>query len=186
MGNDLIIKDITRHSFSPEDEIVFDTNVYMSLFGPYCYTEPGYFAYSSALKEIRKNNVGIILSTIIISEFINTFSHKIWENLSDKSRYPHFKDFRNSPDFIKVSDEIGLWIDEFLDMVSCCRSEFDDDKAQEYLDKYLSGTLDFNDIIISDFCKSNGKVLVTHDFDFINCNGITVLTANKRLIRTKT
>ena len=185
MSSNLVIEDITRHAYSSEDKLVFDANICMSLFGPWCFKEPGYSQYSSALGQLRRNNIRVIINTIIISEFINAFSHKIWNNFPDKSKYPRFKDFRDSPDFREVSEEIGLWIDEFLDMVSCHRSDFDDDKAKEYLDKYQSGTLDFNDIVISDFCRSNSMVLVTHDFDFNNCSDLTVLTANNKLLRTK-
>jgi len=74
MGSDLVIKDITGHTFLPEEELVFDTNIYMRLFGPYCYAKSGYSEYSDALKHIQKKEIRILINTIIISEFINSFS----------------------------------------------------------------------------------------------------------------
>ncbi|MHB8117883.1 MAG: PIN domain-containing protein [Methanothrix sp.] len=186
MGSDLVIKDINGHTFSPEDELVFDANIYMRLFGPYCFTKSGSYEYSDALRQIKKNKARILINTIIISEFINAFSQEMWRKSFKGTQYSKFKEYRNSSDFKEVADEIGYWIVEFLDMVSCCEPEFDDRIAQEYMDKYLAGTLDFNDIVISDFCKSNDGILVTHDFDFSNCEGITVLTAYRDLIKSRT
>jgi len=110
----------------------------------------------------------------------------MWKKSPKGNQYSRFKDYRNSSDFREVADEIGYWIEEFLDMVSCCEPEFDDRIAHEYMEKYLAGTLDFNDIVISDFCRSEDRILVTHDFDFSNCDGITVLTAYKDLIKSRT
>jgi len=186
MGSDLVIKDITGHTFLPEEELVFDTNIYMRLFGPYCYAKSGYSEYSDALKHIQKKEIRILINTIIISEFINSFSQEMWKKSPKGNQYSRFKDYRNSSDFREVADEIGYWIEEFLDMVSCCEPEFDDRIAHEYMEKYLAGTLDFNDIVISDFCRSEDRILVTHDFDFSNCDGITVLTAYKDLIKSRT
>lgn len=186
MGRDLVIKDITGYTFSQNEELVFDTNIYMRLFGPYCFTKAGFYEYSNALRYIQTNRAQILINTIIISEFINAFSQEMWRKSSKGTQYDKFKDYRNSSDFKEVADEIGIWIEEFLDMVLCCEPEFDDQKAQEYMSKYLAGTLDFNDIVISDFCKSKNGVLVTHDFDFSNCDGITVLTAYRDLINSRT
>lgn len=186
MGGDLIIKDITGHAFSPEEEIVFDTNIYMRLYGPYCFAKSGFSEYSEALRKIKKNGAHILIITIIISEFINAFSHEMWQKSSKGMQYSRFKEYRNSSDFKEVAEEIGIWIDEFLDMLACCESEFNDQIAKEYMVKYLAGTLDFNDIVISDFCRIKNRILVTHDFDFSNCDGLTVLTAYKDLINSRT
>jgi len=43
------------------------------------------------------------------------------------------------------------------------------------------GNSDFNDLVLVELCRSKGFMLVTDDGDFKG-KGITVLTANRRLL----
>ena len=181
----VLIRNIRSYPFSPKEKVIFDTNIWMRLYGPYCFTKDNHFEYSEAFRNIRTNDTDILLNNIILSEFINAFSRDIWKHHPHKARWEEFKDFRNSPEFEEVAEEIGLWMKEIKEMVSFCDLKFDKEIAEGYIDKYLCGSFDFNDIIIAEFSKLIRATLITHDFDFRGCEDITIVTAYKKLLNNK-
>jgi hypothetical protein len=114
----------------------------------------------------------------ILSEYVYRYLHKQLE--LNKITKDELKAFRKTDKYKEIVDYISADVKEILDLVKCCNSNFEHDSVYEFLNKFIQCTLDFNDVIIEDFCELNELTLVTNDGDFKNCN-IPILTSNPNL-----
>ena len=178
-----VIKNILN--LQANDRILLDTNVCLFIFGPgkFRYDNTNSSNYVSAQDKWGAGNVYICRT--LLSEFINKLINdqwKIWKH--DENPRPNDpKTFRNSPVFKEsISKEIAQYVEELLNGVECCDSEFDKPKARDFLGEFINCELDFNDIIIEEICKNNELTLLTDDGDFKNC-GIPIITANNTILQ---
>lgn len=172
---------VRNYSFGPQDELFFDANIWMFLYGPQSQDNfPGnrMSVYSSAFDRILKAQSRIYIDVLIVSEFVNTYARQKWRMFSSES----FKNFRNSSDFNPVAEEIA---DKTRRILKHCRkieSGFETLEMDSLIERYENGGTDFNDQVFMQLCKSRGFKLVTDDGDF-KSQGISILTANDRLLR---
>ena len=89
--------------------------------------------------------------------------------------------FRNSPSFKSVAQDIANDVDRILKPSSRIESGFTALNTPDLLNEFAAGAADFNDQVIAALCKRNGLTLVTHDGDFTE-PGLSVLTANRNLL----
>lgn len=176
-----IIEDLRKHPFCEDDHLLLDTNIWLFTYGTTSHRyQPQASTYNRALNEMKKNNSHLYISPSIISEFINQFVHVEWQINGKQNQ--NKKSYRNSLEFKPVAKEIVFYLKEILKLSDCSDALIDSGKANDLLNEYEGCSLDFNDIIIEDVCKSNDLTLVTDDRDFKNCP-IPVLTANPTLLR---
>jgi len=173
--------DLSAYSFSSEEQILVDTNIWLYLFP--AGNPPQKFAqqYSTAFANLVSAQAQPVLDPMVLSEYLNRYIRIEWEG-SYKSTYLRFKDFRNSPDFSAVASAAETFakkILSFCQVHSIPASELDLSMA---LADFSSGNVDFNDAILVDICKKRNLKLMTNDGDFQN-GGIEVLTTNPRLLR---
>ena len=178
-----VIKNIRDLQLS--DRILLDANVCLFIFGPgkFRYDNINSKNYVDAQDKWGPNNVYICRP--VLSEFVNRLIRdqwKIWKH--DENPHPNDpKTFRSSSTFKeRISKEIAQYVEEMLNGVGCCDSDFDESKARGFLSEFINCELDFNDIIIEDICRNNALALLTDDGDFKNC-GITIITANNAMLR---
>ena len=126
-----------------------------------------------------KANSEIFIDVLVVSEFINVCARK----KSKLFPWPmgDFKKFRKSRRFIPVAQGIAADVKQILKHCLTIESGFPALGIDDLLDEYAKGHFDFNDQVITEFCRSNGLTLITHDGDF-SSQGIPVLTANKSLL----
>ena len=174
--------DLTSYSFSPNEKILIDTNVWIYLFPP--PSDPKYRhapQYSNAFHKLISANALPIFDTLILSEYINRYIRTEW-NAVNKSYYVDYKAFRNSKEFLPIAETAKKFTKKIL---SSCRihsaptNELDFFQA---LESFSTGKTDFNDAILVDICKKEGLKLMTNDGDFQD-GGIEILTTNPRLLK---
>lgn len=170
---------VQNYRFRKTDDLFLDANIWLFIYGP---PQNRYKTdvYSSAFRRILEAGSKIFVDVLIISEVINRYARTKW-HLSP-SRNIEFKMFRNSSKFDPIAKEI---VDDLRRIVGYCsriESGFGSVDFGGLMDEYEVGRSDFNDQVIRDLCKSKGLTLITDDGDF-NSQGLSVLTANQRLLR---
>ncbi len=179
------IQNIKSYVFKPTDELLLDANIWLSVYAP---RRPGDWrtaVYSRALSDILLAQSRIYIDVLIVSEFINTYARiKFYIQFPDPSSRPHFKRFRQSADFKPIARTIAADVRRILQHCNRVESGFDILNIVDLVDEYGKGGSDFNDQVLAELCKSKGLTLVTDDSDFVN-TGLTIVTANKRLLSKK-
>jgi len=176
---------LNSYQFSPQDELFFDANVWLFLYGPgpSRASDKRIDAYSVAFKKILAVGCRIFIDVVIVSEFINRYARLQWDASGKPGR--DFKGFRKSGAFQPIAQNIAAAVRQILKHCQRVESGFEGLDMNTLLAGYAVGDVDFNDQIIAELCQSKGLTLVTDDGDFAGQN-IPVLTANKRLLTRQT
>ncbi|MFZ5922436.1 MAG: PIN domain-containing protein [Chloroflexota bacterium] len=175
--------DITVYQFAETDNLFFDANIWLTLYGPQgAPNDPRSQVYSNALAEAVRAKSQIWVDVLVVSEFVNRFARIEYDiRFPNKSRRPDFKQFRNSPDFHPISQAIAAAVRNILKFAARIESGFSVIDINNLLLEFEATPNDFNDQILAGLCKNNSLVLVTHDSDFKG-KGVDILTANPRII----
>ncbi|OCQ93326.1 PIN domain-containing protein [Oscillatoriales cyanobacterium USR001] len=171
---------ISSYRFSQTDVLLFDTNVWLYIYGPMGEQYPRYRAtYTLALIRSRAAKARILLDVLVLSEFINAYARFIYNQLPAATKPAEFKTFRKSADFQPIGEEIARQSEKVIERCELIESGFTRVNLREMIGDYAAGQCDFNDQILVELCKANELKLVTHDSDFKNAD-VTVITANPR------
>ncbi len=170
--------DIKKYSFSINDSLFFDANIWYFIYGPTDPEDKRSKAYSSALAKILTAKSKIYIDILVLSEFINRYA-RFHYNLAGTS--DDFKQYRQSEDFVPIAKSIVDACKRILK--DCARTDscFELIDFNTLLVDYESKLCDFNDQILAEICKNKDFKFVTHDADFRVFN-ISILTANQRLL----
>ncbi len=173
---------IDRHTFDAGDQLLFDTNVWLFIYGSQ-YRTPDKRAklYSAAYKRIREVKCRIFIDAIILSEFVNVLSRLTYNSLPAAKKPQDFKTFRRSAAFKTVAEGISDACSRIVKSCTRIESGFSSIDVDALLDRYKEGKSDFNDQILTHLCKRQGFTLVTDDGDF-RVSDLQILTANRRLL----
>jgi predicted nucleic acid-binding protein len=181
LGNNDVV-DIRSYTFRSEDRLLLDTNIWLLVYGPNADSDDRRTkAYSAALRKMREHKAKIFTDELILSEFINRFARWEYGQLAPSTRPQYFKEFRKSPAFKQVAQEIAASAKMILKMTVCCDSGFDRMNVEQMLIEFETGNFDFNDQIIFELCKAKQFILVTDDGDF-KTTDISILTVNRALL----
>ena len=170
---------VNDYNFTFQDRLFLDTNIWFYLYGPEGSKSHWVQLYSTVFNRILSAKSSIYIDVLVLSEFINTYARTQWRFVA---RHIEFKDFRNSPRFKPVAQEIEAKVKSILGHCSRIESGFSTLTIDDLITDYAAGNSDFNDQVITEICRSSGLTLITHDRDFKG-QGITILTANRRLLR---
>jgi predicted nucleic acid-binding protein len=174
---------ITSYIFTSADNLLFDANIWLYIYGP--QGNPADWktrAYSNALASVLRANSSLYVEVLILSEFINRYArleHNLWVNQG--KAHSDFKSFRNSAYFQPIASAI---INDVRRILSHChRTEdgFETLDINSLLGEYERGKSDFNDQVLTALCRARDFTLITHDSDFKD-KGLTVITANNNLL----
>ncbi len=176
-------EDITSHRFTSADSVLFDTNIWLYLYGPASASRRRENRiYSKALRDMRTAGADIYLAPVVLSEFVNAFArieHGVARSTSREVE--GFKSWRDSEAFEPVAQEIAHNATQILKVSRRSQWAFEATDVGSMLVQFAQGCTDFNDLILADVCKQHDLILVTHDDDFQSA-GIPILTANRRLV----
>ncbi|MEX4003602.1 PIN domain-containing protein [Paraburkholderia sp. EG285A] len=173
--------DIGGYVYKSAEAFLVDANIWLYLSSlPSAQNAYATNVYSIALKNLILAKSTILISSTIISEFLNRYIRLEW-GARHKTTYPDFKDFRKSADFQPVGVNAA---DEARVILKLCETR--DDKfsscvVDDVLSNFEAGINDFNDGVITHICREYGCKLITHDSDFTT-GGIDILTGNNRLL----
>lgn len=177
----MAIFDASRPCCFENREIIFDTNVYLFIDGvDRRAASKIYSGYYWNVIKGGKNKV--IINDYIISEFFNRCckdQHAL--ESQDEATPLGYKARRKSEDFIvfmeSVRDSCIHFIGDAEFRAACEKGT----NIEAILTESAKGALDFSDVILSSLCSAKGLVLVTDDYDYIDCD-IDIVTANHRLL----
>jgi predicted nucleic acid-binding protein len=175
------IHPIDSYTFTKDDTLLFDTNIWMYIYGPQIPRDPLASVYSDALKRILQSQSKIFMDVLILSEFINAYSRYEFNCAYPPGSKTDFKAYRKTPAYQAVAKAIA---DEARRILKyCIRTEsfFEDVDIDNLLNDFENNCPDFNDQIFAELCKAKNLKLITHDRDFAD-SGLTILTANPRLL----
>lgn len=173
---------IDRHTFHAGDQLLFDTNVWLFIYGPQ-YRTPDKRArlYSAAYKRVVEVGCRIFIDALILSEFVNVLSRLTYHSLPATKKPQDFKTFRRSAEFKPVAKSISDACSRIVKSCTRIESDFASVDVDALLDRYKEGKSDFNDQIPTHLCKHQGLTLVTDDGDF-RVSDLKILTANRHLL----
>ena len=155
----VLIQDIKEHKFRADEHLLLDANVWLYTYGP-SVTRSGDrdHIYNDAMTKMIDNNCKLYMILPILSEYVHVYLDKQLElNGVDRG---DLKAFRKTDDYTKILSLIEADVNEILGLVKCCNSMFENGTACAFLDRFLQCALDFNDVIIEDFCISNPKIIL--------------------------
>lgn len=175
------ILDIRTYSFTRDDRLFPDANVWLSVCGPFTRQDWRTPVYGHALRAIRSAGAQIFLDVLVLSEFLNTFARWEYQQLPPERKLSDFKSFRKSGLFEPIAKDIAGEARRMIARTTRCDSLFESLNVAALIDEYEAGQSDFNDQVIREICRANGFTLITHDADFKN-SGIRILTANGQLL----
>lgn len=170
---------VNTYNFTPDDELLLDTNIWLFFYGPQKPGNERVAAYSEAFAKILAAGCRIYIDVLIVSEFINAYARMKW-GILEKPR-GDFKQFRRSLDFKPIAQDIVGDIRQVLKHCSRLENGFEKLDIDGLISEYAEGDSDFNDQVIAALCRRKGLKLITDDSDFRG-RGIPVVTANKRLL----
>lgn len=177
-GVTLSIEAVKEFFFKSTDKILIDANVWI-----YIFFSDGLKleeqAYSAALKRILAAQSTVYIDALIVSEVVNAHARYRFNNQQGTGK---FKAFRQSVAFRPVAAEIARQVKRILSHCTPIESGFSSLRLDSLLDVYAQGSVDFNDQILVEICRTNGYLFITHDRDFADTD-IPVLTANRGLLR---
>ncbi len=181
--------DINTFSPSAYDRFFFDNNIWMYLFCPLGnYKKSRIKKYDRFLKKVVEAKAQIFISSLILSEFFNTFAHTEFNILrrQEPDKYKNFKnDFRNTNKYKKLLKDIKTIVkSQILKLANRLDDQFKSIDIDSTLDNIEEH--DFNDKYSMELSMMNDLKIVTHDRDFLNSDlDFTVVTANKSLMEKK-
>lgn len=172
-------RDVENYRFTSRDNLFLDANIWLLFFGPQRPSDHLVDVYSRAFASILKAQSTIYIDVLIVSEFINTYARQKWKLLAPKVE--RFKEFRSSPEFQEIAQDIASDVKRVLQYCSLTESGLETLNFTSLLLEFAKGNSDFNDQVISALCKKKGLTLITNDRDF-HSRGIPILTANPHLL----
>lgn len=178
---------IETYNFTPSDALLFDTNIWLYIYGPSKTRSPKLLKlkYNRQFGRIRSAQVPIFLDVLVLSEFINAYSRQFYNSLPEATKPADFKTFRKSADFQPIAREIGKYSRRILAKTQRTNIAFESVNMESIIDSYVAANADFNDLMLAELCKANDLKLVTHDADFKG-DDLTIITANPRLLGGET
>lgn len=178
MNNRIYISDAHIYPEIFNNDFIFDTNVWLSIYGLTTdISNPQTRIYSKFYKEVLTRNRKFFLLGTITSEYIHRSLKLRYETDPTVNRKVKIHQQSNYGSWIsQIADEVSYLLDD------CIRLDdgFAQSNPEEMCRNCVGKTIDYNDLIISDVCKKNNITLVTDDKDFA-CENINIVTRNKKL-----
>jgi predicted nucleic acid-binding protein len=138
--------------------------------------------YSKALHAIKSADAAIFIDCVVLSEFINRYSRRLFHIARESDRsVTDYKIYRDSPNFESGAREIAKAGRRLLQHAKAVETGFESCNRLAVLAAFENERADFNDGMIAELCRLRGFRLVTNDGDFRNVD-LDILTANKGMV----
>ena len=159
---------IDDYTVGPNDSFVFDTNVWLFLFGPMAHANSRkQRVYSSILSQILSRGAGLYITSLIVAEYINRVLHIGFEQWKMEDRENRlnakFKEsYRNTEHY---TDTLESAKDQINEILKCAKKQPDNFHILDIASLLgsLNNQCDYNDAYIVQCCEKNGFKLVSDD-----------------------
>lgn len=178
----MVARSMRTHSFSSSDKLLFDTNIWLFIYGPQIpQNNPRTMLYVNSYNEIINSGSSIFVDILVLSEFINKyirFNYDVW---CEENGYINFKDYRDTHLYKKDVEGIVIEVKRILKDAKPINTNFCNFDFENLLSNYYSVPIDINDEFIQEVCRQNQITLITDDKDY-KYSTINILTHNKVLL----
>lgn len=174
---------IGTHVVAPNNNYIFDTNVWMFLFAPIAGVQSyKQERYTKLLSDIMSRGATVWISSIIVSEYVNAvlrLSFSQWKENNMLQRADFKRDFRSTQEYKTTLQDINNQLTEMFKVSTRRPDDFNSIDIISILDSMGEISYDFGDAIIVDCCRRNKSTyLVTDDSDITKGDfPFTVITA---------
>ena len=175
--------DISSYAFGDRDEVLFDANIWLYIYGTYPPKDWRVSVYSNAYSHALQSKCRIYFDLLVASEFVNRYARLVHALFTGAvlETPAQFKEFRESTNFKEVAQQITSDLKQIVQHCQRIESDFPRLDVDAILNSFGRGECDFNDLVLAELCRTRNLTLVTHDRDFKGLN-VTVLTANQKLL----
>ncbi|PIU19040.1 MAG: hypothetical protein COT16_00340 [Elusimicrobia bacterium CG08_land_8_20_14_0_20_44_26] len=177
------IFDIERYRPSKGERFMFDTNIWMYIFCPIGnYREHIVQRYSSFLGEAINTKAEIIINSLILSEFINSYLRLEFKIFKIRNPNAEFKkDFRKNSSYKRITQNISSASKNILKISKGVDDKFSSIDIESIISEFEKQNLDFNDLYYQEYCKIGKVKIVTDDKDFKYAD-TEIITGNPRIL----
>lgn len=167
------------------DVIMFDSNILIKLLYPVMDNTSYSAAYGNLYAKILEVGATLIISSIQISEFVNTcirFQFELYKKAQNDPRLKFKADYRDTKDYdASMRAILDIIKNDIIPNFSFVDDGF---KNMQKDNIFCYGfSYDFNDSILLEIAKQNNSILVTDDRDFGNyISDVKIVTSNKALL----
>ena len=166
---------LSDYEVGPNDKFIFDTNIWLLLYGPIAGAETKkQKKYSSLFRKIADRKANIYITSLIVSEYINVvlrLGFKQWqkEDRNGRINSDFKKDYRATEHYQSTLNDA---IDQITAILECTDRRPDDFHNIDInsMLKQLDQTYDYNDAYIVKCCERDNITLVSDDADLVSIN----------------
>lgn len=189
----MAIIDVNNHTPRDGDVYFLDCNILMYMH----YTNGSYGSnlvsdYALLITKIIGSHAKLIMTDVLLSEFINTYIQTEFHRLATINGWSHSKQyfkhtFKASQDYADILQEIQYIIVRqmipIFDFVDCSFSDFKNDVGSVFSNP---STFDFNDQYYGYEMRQYGAFIVSNDADFSDVTNCNIITKNSTLLAMAT
>ena len=175
----MAILDVSNYEPEEHDKFIFDTNIWISIFEPLGNrNQIAQDKYSSFFDKILLSKSKIYISSLIISEFVNSvlrIDFNFWKRDKNNPNLDFKRNYRNKDKCKEKSKEIAKTLTrQILSNCICVNDNLKKIGINGILDNLENS--DFNDLYIAELAKNKKYKIVTDDRDFFETSEVSVFS----------
>ncbi len=173
------IEEIRDHVVSPSNCYLFDTNVWLYIYGPMADTEKKkQQQYSKLLRDIVDHKAGLFITSMVLSEYINRvlrIGFEQWKRSTSNPFADYKRDFRQTKEYEDSLADVKAQVNDILSNVpDKMPDDFNSINVKSVMNS-MSKFADFNDAYLVNYCDKRGICFVSDDKDIGSISSSIVL-----------
>ena len=177
----MVVSNINNYKIGFNDQFFFDTNIWILLFAPIAnYEAKDQKAYSKLLEELLSRDIGIHITSMVISEFANVIlrkNFKQWCSLKENTGKDFKRDYVGSTEYKATVETVSLLVKKILSLPNVIKAVDNLNSIDISVIESNFKVADFNDCYFVQLASLNKYKIVTNDRDFQRLSGnIDVIT----------
>lgn len=174
----MVANKIKDHSVNRTYSYLFDTNVWLYIYGPVAGSKQNkQKIYSNLLKDIISRKATVYITSLNISEYINVvlnIGFKQWKRANGLVNADFKHDYRPTEDYKAQLEDAIVQVQEILKVADKRPDDFNAIDINVVFER-MNKNADYNDSYMLKSCERGGMKLVSDDGDFVAINSRVVL-----------
>lgn len=171
---------VRDHNVNQTYAYLFDTNVWLHIYGPVAgSTTRKQQVYSSLLNEILSRKAVLYVTSLNLSEYVNVvlkMGFKQWKRATNNYNANFKTDYRPTDDYKTTLEDAVAQVEDILKITTHRPDDFNAIKINDVLEA-MKESSDYNDAYFVKCCERGGIKFVSDDNDITNItSSITVIT----------
>ena len=167
------IDPINKHTVSPMNSYLFDTNVWLYIYGPMAGSEKRkQKLYAKLLRDIVDKKACLYITSMVLSEYINRvlrIEFDQWKENTGNHNADYKKDFRSTSEYTDSLASVKAQVKEILSFSQKRPDDFNSVNIESIIDS-MSNSADYNDIYLVRCCEVGKMCFVSDDNDIMSIN----------------